>query len=130
MNLSEDKDYIRSSSHRQTKLHAIDVNLSSYDGCKYMFPELYVPSQLIMYDRLQSLGILPFATMQFARQVMAKMLISTFKPDRSAAFPFFIFISALLTISVGILIEGPWNSCSSDKVLLSQENSALRSFLH
>ena len=38
MDLSEGKDCIRSSSPRhETKLHGVDINLSSYDGCKYMF---------------------------------------------------------------------------------------------
>ena len=154
-NLSEDKDCIRSSSPRhETKLHGIDVNLSSYDGAS-ICPITFIPylntsvlynypscsksplplQQFIMYNRLQSLGILHLATTQFTRWVMAKILslpptriISTFKPDGPAAFPLFIFVSALLTILVVILIQGPQNSCSLDKVLLSQENSTLISF--
>ena len=38
MNLSEDKDCIRSFSPKyETKLDGVDINLNFYDGCKYMF---------------------------------------------------------------------------------------------
>ena len=50
------------------------------------------------------------------------------KPDEAVAFTFFMFISDFLTISFVILIGKPWNSYSLDEVLLSQENSTLRSF--
>ena len=133
----------------ETKGHCIGVNLSSYNFSNYTFLYFHYLSQkrqtsinrsqqcnvfiYIVADGVRQTPIMlhfTFVATQFTRCVLVMILflapariISTFKPHGLVTFPSFISSGSVVTMSVVILIGGPWNGGSPDKVLLTQGNS-------